>query len=164
MERPLPVESHPGTARASSVKRGRRRAPVAEALGWFRAFSHFASKAAGSPVTFLLTLSVVVAWVVLGAVYQFSDKWLLTMSTATSVLTFLMVFLIQATQNRDTHALQLKLDELIRSTSDARNLFVRLEGLPDEAIKEMQQEFDAVRQKAVSRLGEKPKEQPAPRK
>lgn len=115
-------------------------------------------------MTFLLTLSVVVAWVVLGAVYQFTDKWLLTMSTATSVLTFLMVFLIQATQNRDTHALQLKLDELIRSTSDARNLFVRLEGLPDEAIKEMQQEFDAVRQKAVSRLGEKAKEQPAPRK
>jgi low affinity Fe/Cu permease len=105
----------------------------------------------------LLSLSIVIAWVALGPAFQYSDKWLLVMSAATSILTFLMVFLIQATQNRDTHALQLKLDELIRSTTDARNFFVRLEGLPDEDIKEMQAEFDAVHQRAGARLKEKSK-------
>jgi low affinity Fe/Cu permease len=162
----LPAEPHAGPAKDVSGKGPSKRVPAPRPLRWFRSFSHFASRAAGTPVTFLLTLAVVVVWVGLGSVFRFSDKWLLVMSTATSVLTFLMVFLIQATQNRDTHALQLKLDELIRSTGDARNFFVRLEGLPDEAIKEMQAEFDAVHQKAMSRLGDKPKnqdkEQPGP--
>ena len=72
-----------------------------------------------------------------------------------------MVFLIQATQNRDTHAVQLKLDELIRSTTQARNFFVRLEGLPDEAIKEMQAEFDALRQRALRRSGDAHQSEPA---
>jgi low affinity Fe/Cu permease len=124
-------------------------------MGWFRRFSQLASKAAGTPLTFLLTVGVVVAWVALGPAFHFSDKWLLVMSAATSILTFLMVFVIQATQNRDTHALQLKLDELIRSTTDARNFFVRLEGLPDEAIKEMQAEFDTLHKRAMSRVAEK---------
>ncbi len=123
-------------------------------MHWFRTFSQLASKAAGTPVTFLLTLAVVASWLAAGPAFRFSDKWLLAMSAATSILTFLMVFVIQATQNRDTHALQLKLDELIRSTTDARNFFVRLEGLPDEAIKEMQAEFDTVHKRAMSRLGE----------
>ena len=124
---------------------------------WFRTLSQHASKAAGRPVTFILTVVIVVAWVAAGPAFGFSDKWLLVMSSATSILTFLMVFVIQATQNRDTHALQLKLDELIRSTTDARNLFVRLEGLPDEAIKEMQAEFDTVHKRAMSRHVEKTK-------
>lgn len=102
----------------------------------------------------------VLAWLAAGPAFRFSDKWLLVINTATSVFTFLMVFLIQATQNRDTHAVQLKLDELIRSTTQARNFFVRLEGLPDEAIGEMQAEFDALRQKALRRLGDARQSEP----
>jgi low affinity Fe/Cu permease len=120
-------------------------------VGGFRKFSQAASHLAGSPLAFLVTLGVVLAWLVAGPAFHFSDKWLLVINTATSLLTFLMVFLIQATQNRDTHAVQLKLDELIRSTTDARNFFVRLEGLPDEVLKEMQAEFDALRERALRR-------------
>ncbi len=125
-------------------------------MRWFRRFSQAASHLAGTPGTFVLVVFCVVAWLAVGPAFKYSDKWLLIINTATSVLTFLMVFLIQATQNRDTHALQLKLDELIRSTSDARNFFVRLEGLPDEAIKEMQVEFDGLRQRALRRTADKP--------
>jgi low affinity Fe/Cu permease len=126
-------------------------------MHWFRKFSQRASHLAGMPGTFVLTVLAVVGWLAAGPAFHFSDKWLLIINTATSLLTFLMVFLIQATQNRDSHAVQLKLDELIRSTTDARNLFLRLEGLPDEAIKEMQAEFDALRQRALRLVGEKPR-------
>jgi low affinity Fe/Cu permease len=125
-------------------------------MRWFRRLSRVASHLAGTPGAFLLTVMGVVAWLAVGPAFQFSDKWLLAISTATSILTFLMVVLIQGTQNRDTHAVQLKLDELIRSTTDARNFFVRLEGLPDEAIKEIQAEFDALRQRALRRSRDKP--------
>jgi low affinity Fe/Cu permease len=125
-------------------------------VGRFRKFSQAASHLAGTPSAFLLTLGAVLAWLLAGPAFHFSDKWLLVINTATSLLTFLMVFLIQATQNRDTHAVQLKLDELIRSTTDARNFFVRLEGLPDEALKAMQEEFDALRERAMRRHTDAP--------
>ncbi len=117
---------------------------------WFRSFSYLVSNAAGAPAAFLISLLLVLAWAATGPLFNFSDTWQLVINTATTVVTFLMVFVIQSTQNRDTHALQLKLDELIRSTRDARNIFVGLEGLPDEAIQELQAEFDALHRRATA--------------
>ena len=85
-------------------------------------------------VTFLLAVAVVVVWAVTGPLFGFSDTWQLVINTGTTIVTFLMVFLIQATQNRDTMALQLKLDELILATKDARNHIAGIEEEPDERI------------------------------
>ena len=86
------------------------------------------------PATFLLAVAVVVVWAVTGPLFGFSDTWQLVINTGTTIVTFLMVFLIQATQNRDTLALQLKLDELILATKNARNHIVGIEEASDEEI------------------------------
>src|SRR5688500_18385146 len=88
----------------------------------FRHFSHRASHVVGTPWAFTLALLVVVVWACVGPLFGFSDTWQLVINTGTTIVTFLMVFLIQATQNRDARAMQLKLDELIRTTK-ARNAF-----------------------------------------
>jgi low affinity Fe/Cu permease len=85
------------------------------------------SRAAGTHYAFILALAVVVAWIVTGPLFGFSDTWQLVINTGTTIVTFLMVFLIQATQNRDTTALHLKLDELIRVNERARNAFIGIE-------------------------------------
>ena len=89
---------------------------------------------AGQPVTFLLALSVVVVWGVTGPVFGFSDTWQLVINTGTTIVTFLMVFLIQNSQNRDAAAMQAKLDELIRAIKDARGQFIGIEHLTDTQI------------------------------
>src|SRR5690348_6708823 len=97
----------------------------------FRRFASLISAAAGQPATFLLALLVVVIWAVTGPVFNFSNTWQLVINTGTTIITFLMVFLIQNTQNRDSKAMQLKLDELIRSTK-ARDSFIDLEDMSDD--------------------------------
>jgi low affinity Fe/Cu permease len=99
----------------------------------------------GKPITFLLAVGVVIAWAVLGPVFHFSDTWQLVINTGTTIVTFLMVFLIQNTQNRDTLALQLKLDELIIATKEARNSFAGVEDLSQE-------ELEAVKEEVVRRV------------
>jgi low affinity Fe/Cu permease len=91
-----------------------------------------------------LALAIVVAWAITGPFFDFSDTWQLVINTGTTIVTFLIVFSIQYTQNRDTKVIQLKLDELIRSVKDARNGLVQLENLSDETIQKLQQEFDGV--------------------
>jgi low affinity Fe/Cu permease len=107
---------------------------------------------AGQPVTFLLALSVVVVWGVTGPVFGFSDTWQLVINTGTTIVTFLMVFLIQNSQNRDAAAMQAKLDELIRAIKDARGQFIGIEHLTDtqiEAIRaKLEQEAEAENGKA----------------
>ena len=88
----------------------------------------------GKPITFMLAMAVVIAWAVMGPIFHFSDTWQLVINTGTTIVTFLMVFLIQNTQNRDTLALQLKLDELIIATKAARNSFAGVEDLSQEEL------------------------------
>jgi low affinity Fe/Cu permease len=103
----------------------------------------------GRAESFLGALLAIVIWAVLGPVYRYSDTWQLVINTATTIVTFLMVFLIQNTQNRDAKAIQLKLDELIRGVKGARTGLVRLEELTDEELKELEASFEALRRKVT---------------
>lgn len=103
---------------------------------WFARLAVATSRISGRPVTFLLAVATVGVWAVTGPLFGFSDTWQLVINTGTTIVTFLMVFLIQATQNRDTLALQLKLDELILATKNARNHIAGIEEAPDEQIEQ----------------------------
>jgi low affinity Fe/Cu permease len=101
---------------------------------WFGRLAVVTARLTGRPTTFLLAVAVVIVWAVTGPLFGFSDTWQLVINTGTTIVTFLMVFLIQATQNRDTMALQLKLDELILATKGARNQIAGIEEAPDTEI------------------------------
>ena len=109
---------------------------------WFRRAAHQTANAVGSPFAFLTALSVIVAWLFTGPAFHFSDTWQLVINTGTTIITFLMVFLIQNSQNRDARAMHLKLDELLRGVHGARTALVNLESLPDERLMELQAEFE----------------------
>lgn len=116
----------------------------AEALDFKTAFRRFAHKSAqimGSPNIFIFALAVVLLWAITGPFFKYSDTWQLVINTGTSVMTFLMVFLIQNTQNRDAQSMQLKLDELVRAMKDARNELIDLENCTDEQLEEFEAEF-----------------------
>src|ERR1700743_775697 len=102
--------------------------------GWFARLAVATSRISGRPITFLLAVAVVLVWAITGPLFGFSDTWQLIINTGTTIVTFLMVFLIQATQNRDTLALQLKLDELIIATKNARNHIAGIEEAPAAEI------------------------------
>ncbi|MBX9792333.1 MAG: low affinity iron permease family protein [Pirellulales bacterium] len=107
----------------------------------FRRFAHLASEAAGSPAAFVLAVAAIIVWACLGPWTGYSDTWQLVVNTATTIITFLMVFLIQNMQNRDANAVQLKLDELIRAVDSARNRLIDLEDLSDEELQELRDDF-----------------------
>ena len=113
----------------------------------FRRVADRTAAIAGSPWVFVATLIATAVWLVLGPLYRFSDTWQLTMNTAASQLTFLIAFLLQNTQNRDTRALQLKLDELLRSTSGARPQLINLEELDEDQLKALTREFERLRER-----------------
>ena len=102
----------------------------------------------GSAWAFGGAMLVIIVWLLTGPIFQFSDTWQLIINTATTVITFLMVFLIQNTQNRDAKAMHLKLDEIIRALKSARNQLVDLEDLSDEDLKKLEEQFRRLRQKA----------------
>src|SRR5258705_12803375 len=108
---------------------------------FFRKFAHRTSRGVGSPWAFILAVLVIVVWGLTGPIFHFSDTWQLVINTGTTIVTFLMVFLIQNTQNRDAIAIHLKLDELIRALKGARNKLVDLEELSDEELEELRLEF-----------------------
>lgn len=114
---------------------------------FFRKFALRTSNIVGSPWSFLLAVSAIAIWAITGPLFQFSDSWQLVINTGTTIITFLMVFLIQNTQNRDARAIHLKLDELIRSVRDARNDLVDLEEMTDDELDQLQEEFRNLRQK-----------------
>jgi low affinity Fe/Cu permease len=112
---------------------------------YFRNAARVIADLSGSPSAFVLACSIVAGWLLVGPHFHYSDTWQLVINTATTIITFLMVFLIQNTQNRDTREIHLKLDELIRSHEPARNLFMNLERLSDQELDELAQKL-AVRQ------------------
>ena len=111
---------------------------------WFTRLASWASAAAGRPATFGIAAALLVLWGFLGPVFHFSDTWQLVVNTGTTIITFLMVFLIQHTQNRDTTAMQIKLDELIRVTARARNQLIPLEDLEDVELERLRTELRAM--------------------
>ena len=119
----------------------------------FRKFAYQAACVLGSPGAFFSACIMLLFWAASGPIFHFSDTWQLVINTATTVVTFLMVFLIQSTQNRDAKAIHLKLDELIRSVSKARNRLVRLEDLSDEELTDLEKEFARLRERSTKRSG-----------
>ena len=114
----------------------------------FRIFARRSSVILGSAWAFAGAVLVILVWLLTGPTFHFSDTWQLIINTATTIITFLMVFLIQNTQNRDAKAVHLKLDELIRSIKDARNELVDLEDLSDEELKKLEEQFRRTRAQA----------------
>jgi low affinity Fe/Cu permease len=103
----------------------------------FTSFANSIARAAGRPLTFVLCCVAIISWAAAGPLFGFSDTWQLVVNTATTIVTFLMVFLIQNTQNRDGAAIQAKLDELLRAVSDARNGFIGIEHLTERELAEI---------------------------
>ena len=118
----------------------------------FVRFAKALSIGAGRPATFAAAAALIVIWALSGPAFGFSDTWQLVINTSTTIITFLMVFLIQHTQNRDTEAIQLKLDEIIRSVHGARNDFMDLEDQDDEELELARKHFAAMAEAARMRL------------
>ena len=126
---------------ASTTKRDR----------WFRRFAESTSVSLGKPVAFLSALALVVLWGVTGPYYHYSETWQMVINTGTTIVTFLMVFLLQNTQARDSTAIHLKLNELLRAVGAARNTLVSLEKLPDEQLQHLHDEFSRIAGEADER-------------
>jgi low affinity Fe/Cu permease len=114
---------------------------------WFVHFAQWVAHVTGRPIAFLLALASIVLWGLTGPFFGYSDTWQLVINTSTTIVTFLMVFLIQNTQNRDTAAMQIKLDELIRVTQRARNTLLDLEELDDQELEKLHHDFQNLAKK-----------------
>jgi low affinity Fe/Cu permease len=119
---------------------------------WFSSFARLAANWCGRPSAFLLAVAVVVVWAVSGPIFGYSEDWQLVINTGTTIITFLMVFLIQNTQNRDMVTVQLKLSELILSLKSAENKFAALDDLTDEELQQLYDECHAQAQRASDSL------------
>ena len=119
----------------------------------FRVFARKASELLGSAWVFVLAIMIIVLWAMTGHFYNYSDTWQLIINTGTTIVTFLMVFIIQNTQNRDSKAVNLKLDELIRSIDNARNHLVNIDRLSDEDLQKLEAQFQRISKKADETLG-----------
>jgi low affinity Fe/Cu permease len=117
---------------------------------FFRKFATGISHAVGTPIAFVIAVLAVLIWALTGPLFGFSDTWQLVINTSTTIVTFLVVFIIQNTQNRDSKAIQLKLDELLRVIQEARTGMVDLEDMPDEELKKLDQEFRELREREHS--------------
>jgi low affinity Fe/Cu permease len=124
----------------------------------FRRFAHSTSAVVGSPWAFIIAVLVIVVWGITGPIYHFSDTWQLIINTGTTIVTFMMVFLIQNTQNRDAAAMQLKLDELIRALKGAHNELVDLEEMSDEELEQVKAHYSRLAERAREQLRTRPRE------
>jgi low affinity Fe/Cu permease len=118
----------------------------------FSRFAKWTARATGHPAAFMLAAAVIIVWVITGPIFAFSDTWQLVINTGTTIVTFLMVFLIQNTQNRDSHAVQLKLDELIRAVSGAHNAFLDLEELEEADLERFRTRYEELARAAREAL------------
>jgi low affinity Fe/Cu permease len=119
---------------------------------WFTRIAKAAARAAGRPTTFIVAVAIILIWAATGPIFHFSDTWQLIINTSTTIITFLMVFLIQNTQNRDTEALQIKLDELIRAIGNAQNALLDLEEMDDEELDVIRKDYLELAEKARAEL------------
>ena len=119
---------------------------------WFTRFAKWTAKAAGRPLTFTIAVVVIAAWAVTGPLFGFSDTWQLIINTGTTIITFLMVFLIQNTQNRDSEAIQVKLDELIRLSKGGHNVLLDLEELEEEELDRIRASYCKIAEEAREKL------------
>jgi low affinity Fe/Cu permease len=115
---------------------------------WFTSLTKWTAHASGRPITFVLAAGVIIAWALTGPLFGFSDTWQLVINTSTTIVTFLMVFLIQATQNRDAEAMQLKLDEIIRAIGNAKNELLDIEQLEESDLDRIRRSYAEIAQKA----------------
>ncbi|MBI3896963.1 MAG: low affinity iron permease family protein [Gammaproteobacteria bacterium] len=119
---------------------------------WFTRFAKWTAHAAGRPAAFGIAVAVIMTWVISGPLFGFSDTWQLVINTGTTIVTFLMVFLIQNTQNRDAEAIQVKLDELIRVTRGAHNALLDLEELEDKDLERIRAKYQTLAENARTSL------------
>jgi low affinity Fe/Cu permease len=124
-----------------------------QANAWYSRFAKSTAHFTGRPRVFVVAVLVIAAWVLTGPVFHYSDTWQLVINTGTTIVTFLMVFLIQNTQNRDTEAIQLKLDELIRATQGAHNALLDLEELEEDTLESFRRRYQALAAAARAELG-----------
>lgn len=118
----------------------------------FTRFAKWAARATGKPGAFIAAASIIVLWALTGPIFGFSDTWQLVINTGTTIITFLMVFLIQNTQNRDTEAMQIKLDELIRAMESAQNTVLDLEEMDEDELDRIRAEYEELAKKAREKL------------
>src|SRR5436305_12617898 len=151
--KPKVVAAAARDAKTASKPRAADIPAAADKKHWSEMFSNMACAAAhwmGKPVAFLIALLAVIVWAATGPIFHYSDTWQLVINTSTTIVTFLMVFLIQNTQNRDTMAVQLKLSELILKVDEAENRFATAEDMSDEELEKLHEEL---RQEAEEMLG-----------
>src|SRR5919198_5032354 len=127
---------------------------ISKSVSWFTRFAKWTARITGRPLAFTLAVTVIVVWAVTGPIFRFSDTWQLVINTGTTIVTFLMVFLIQNTQNRDTKALQVKLDEIIRAIEGAHNALLDLEELDDQDLKHIRDRYEQLATEARDTLDE----------
>jgi len=123
---------------------------------WFTRLTKTTAHASGQPATFIAAVSVIVVWAALGPMFGFSDTWQLVINTATTIVTFAMVFLIQSTQNRDSEAMQVKLDEIIRAIGNAKNELLDLEELEERDLLRIRKTYEDLARKARTKEGTEP--------
>jgi len=128
----------------------------------FTRFAKWTSRVTGRPLAFMVAFMVILVWAVTGPIFGFSDTWQLVINTGTTIVTFLMVFLIQNTQNRDSEAIQIKLDELIRAAKGAKNALLDLEELEDEELDRIHHQYELMAEHARAALQRRRREGGAP--
>jgi low affinity Fe/Cu permease len=121
---------------------------------WFTRFAKGTARVTGRPTTFLLAIAIILTWIVTGPLFDYSDTWQLAINTGTTIITFLMVFLIQSTQNRDSEAVQVKLDELLRATAGAHNALLDLEELEERELDQIRAGYGRLATNARAALRE----------
>jgi low affinity Fe/Cu permease len=119
---------------------------------WFTRFTKWTARASGKSVTFIGAVLIIIAWAITGPIFGFSDTWQLVINTGTTIITFLMVFLIQSTQNRDAEAMQVKLDELIHVMKGAQNALLDLEELEEEELDRIREGYQKIAERARGEL------------
>jgi low affinity Fe/Cu permease len=127
-------------------------------------FVRFAQEVTGRPITFFIAVATIVVWGISGPLFGFSDTWQLVINTGTTIATFLMVFVIQNTQNRDTAAMPIKIDELIRVTEKARNMLLDLDELDDKTLEALRTDYEELARKAKSRTRTPPRAEAVPKR
>lgn len=138
--------------KTTSLPKSEPRVGTRRLLGGFQKFARIVVVASGHPMAFAIALGVIVGWLLLGPVFHFSNTWLLIIDTIGNILTFLMIFLIRNAQTRESEAVQLKLDELIRATKDARNTLLDIEELTEEELDRMKARFEKLARTARAEL------------